>query len=50
MSERETSVEQVREQHLGDVSQPAHWLYLVAVLGLGSVLMIILISVLDVLS
>lgn len=35
MSERTISEEQVREEHLAEVHQPLHWLYLGAVL-LGS--------------
>jgi len=47
MSELDLTEDDVREEHLAEVNQPAHWLYLFGVLGIGLVLMIALIAVLD---
>lgn len=47
MSERDVDAGQVREQHLAEVHVGAHWLYLVAVPGLGLILMLVLLALLD---
>ena len=44
MSEKTIDQEQVREQHLAEVHQPAHWLYRAGVLAGGAVLMIVFIA------
>lgn len=41
------SEDDVREEHLKEVNQLAHWAYLVGVLGLGMLAMILLIALLD---
>ena len=46
MSERDITEDQVREEHLAAIDQRAHWLYLVGVLGGGTVVMLLLIAVL----
>jgi hypothetical protein len=46
MSELDLTEDDVRDEHLAEVNQPAHWLYLFGVLGLGVVLMIGLIAAL----
>ena len=43
-SERTLSEDQVREEHLKEVNQPAQWAYLFGVLVGGTVLMILLIA------
>ena len=43
--ETKVSEDQVRQEHIGAVNQPAHWIYLFAVLGGGFVLMVILIAI-----
>ena len=40
MSEKDLSAEDVRAEHLGEVDQRAHWLFLVAVL-VGSTLLML---------
>ena len=40
MSERDVTAEQVRDEHLRDVDERAHWLFLVAVLVGGVALML----------
>jgi len=46
MSERNLSEEDVRQEHLAEVNQRAHWLFLFAVLGGGTLLMLGLIALL----
>jgi hypothetical protein len=46
MSELDLTEDDVREEHLAEVHQPAQWLYLFGVLGAGLVLMILLIALL----
>jgi len=46
MSELDLSEDDVREEHLAEVHQPAQWLYLLGVLGLGLVFMVGLIAAL----
>jgi hypothetical protein len=43
-TERSVDVEDVRREHLEEVSQPAHWTYLVAVLVGGTILMLLVIA------
>jgi hypothetical protein len=40
MSERDVTADQVRDEHLQDVDERAHWLFLVAVLVGGVALML----------
>lgn len=47
MSELDLTRDDVREEHLAEVNQPAHWLYLFGVLGGGLVLMVAFIALLD---
>jgi hypothetical protein len=47
MGERDLSAEEIRTEHLGEVNQRAHWLYLFGVLIGGSLLMVGLIALLD---
>jgi hypothetical protein len=47
MSERDVDAAQVREKHLAEVHVGAQWLYLVAVPGLGMILMLLVLVVLD---
>ena len=44
-SERTVTEDQVREEHLKQVNQAAHWAYLFGVLIGGTLLMILLIAV-----
>ena len=44
MSEKSITEEQVRDEHLHAVSVPAHWAYLVGVIGGSLVLMLALIA------
>jgi hypothetical protein len=39
MSQR-TTPDDVREEHLSEVSQPAHWIYLIGVIVAGLLLML----------
>ena len=47
MSERDVNAAQVREKHLAEVHVGAQWLYLVAVPGLGMIVMLVLLALLD---
>jgi hypothetical protein len=44
MSERTIDREKIREEHLAEVNAPAHWAYLMAVVGGGLVVMLALIA------
>jgi hypothetical protein len=44
MSERTIDREKVREEHLAEVNAPAHWAYLLVVVGGGLVGMLVLIA------
>jgi hypothetical protein len=44
VSEKTIDQAQVRQEHLAEVHQPAHWSYLVAVLFGGAVLMLVFIA------
>lgn len=44
MSERDIDREAVRKEHLAEVNPAAHWAYLVAILGGGTVAMLALIA------
>jgi hypothetical protein len=44
MSERTIEREKVREEHLAEVNPPAHWAYLIAVVGGGLLAMLALIA------
>ena len=46
MSETDITAEEIRAEHLGEVDQRAHWLFLVAVLVGGALLMLGLIALL----
>ena len=46
MKEAEIDEEQVRKEHLHEVNQPAHWLYLLGVILISFFLMIGLIAIL----
>jgi len=46
MSERDVSEDDIRDEHLSEVDQRAHWLLLFGVLVGGGVLMLALIAVL----
>jgi hypothetical protein len=46
MSELDLTEDDVREEHLRAVNQPAHWAYLLAVLVGGTVLMLLFIALL----
>jgi hypothetical protein len=46
MNESQIDKEQVRREHLASVDQRKHWVYLVAVLGGGCALMLVLIAAL----
>jgi hypothetical protein len=46
MSERDLTEDDIREEHLREVDQRAHWLFLVGVLVGGCILMIGLIALL----
>ena len=43
-SERNVNVERVRQEHLAEVDQVAHWLYLIGVLAIGTLAMLLLIA------
>jgi hypothetical protein len=43
-SERNVNVERVRHEHLAEVDQRAHWLYLIGVLAIGTLAMLLLIA------
>ena len=43
-SERTVNVERVRQEHLEQVDQLAHWAYLVGVLVIGTLMMLALIA------
>ena len=47
MSERDLSPDDIRAEHLDDVDERVHWIYLVAVLATGTVVMLGLIALLD---
>ena len=47
MNEREVNAAPVREEHLAEVHEGAHWLYLVAVPALGLIAMLVLLALLD---
>jgi hypothetical protein len=40
MSEKDLTAEEIRTEHLGEVDQRAHWLFLVVVLLGGTLLML----------
>lgn len=44
MSERTIEREKVREEHLAEVNPPAHWAYLIAIVGGGLLAMLALIA------
>jgi hypothetical protein len=44
MSERTIDREKVREEHLAEVDPRAHWFYLLAVVGGGLIVMLVLIA------
>jgi len=46
MAERDITVEEVEHEHLGEVNPAAHAAYVVAVIGIGSLLMLVLIAIL----
>ena len=46
MNEAKITEDQVRAEHMKEVNQAAHWIYLVAVIAVAFVLMIALIAVL----
>ena len=46
VTEKTLTEDDVRAEHLGEVNEPAHWAYLLAVLVGGTVLMIVLIGLL----
>ena len=46
MSEQTVDRDRVRDEHAASIDQRAHWLYLVAVLGGGFLLMLLMIAVL----
>jgi hypothetical protein len=46
MNEKTITEEQVREEHLAAVNQPAHWLYFLGVLGVSFLVMVALIGAL----
>jgi hypothetical protein len=46
MSERTVTEDQVRSEHLREVNVPAHWWYIVGVLGSGLLFMVALMWVL----
>jgi hypothetical protein len=46
MSEKDLTIEDIRQEHLQEVDERAHWLYLVAVLVGGTLLMLGLIALL----
>jgi hypothetical protein len=46
MSERDLSEEDVRQEHLGEVDQRAHWVFLFGVLLGGALLMLGIIALL----
>jgi hypothetical protein len=43
-SELTVDVERVRNEHLAEVDQLAHWAYLVAVLAIGTLAMLLMIA------
>ena len=47
MSERDVSADDVRAEHLREVDQRSHWIYLFAVLLAGGIAMLGLIALLD---
>jgi hypothetical protein len=49
MSERDLSADDIRAEHLDDVDERVHWIYLFVVLGVGTMLMLGLIGLLDLL-
>ena len=46
MSEKDLTADDIRTEHLGEVDQRAHWLFLLGVLVGGSALMLALIALL----
>jgi hypothetical protein len=46
VSEKDLTAEDIRKEHLGEVDQRAHWLFLIAVLVGGVLLMLALIALL----
>jgi hypothetical protein len=44
MSEKTIDEEAVREEHLQEVNEPAHWAYVAAVLAGSTLLMLVLIA------
>ena len=47
MSERDLSADDIRAEHLDDVDERVHWIYLFVVLAAGTVVMLGLIALLD---
>jgi hypothetical protein len=43
-SELTIDVERVRKEHLAEVDQLAHWLYLISVLAIGTLAMLLMIA------
>ena len=43
-SETTIDVDRVRKEHLADVDQRAHWLYLIGVLAIGTLAMLLMIA------
>jgi hypothetical protein len=43
-SERNVNLERVRQEHLAEVDQRAHWLYLIGVLAIGALAMLAMIA------
>jgi hypothetical protein len=46
MSDITINEDEVRQEHMARVHQPAHWAYLAAVIGGGTALMVALIAIL----
>ena len=44
MSKRDIDREKVREEHLAEVNPPAHWAYLIGVVGGGLIVMLAFIA------
>jgi hypothetical protein len=44
MAEADVQTDQVEEEHLRSVNQPAHWAYLFGILAFGTILMLALIA------
>jgi hypothetical protein len=43
-SDLTVDVEHVRKEHLAEVDQRAHWLYLIGVLAIGTLVMLLMIA------